>query len=81
MLTYATVPLANANQIDFEDANIKTTSIDTAAKNIAGDTIIVKWQGDTPASIVGIADLGASMDKTQARALLQTSEWKKEGVL
>ncbi len=72
MRTYAVVPIAELDNINFSE--VLQTSKDTVLKN---DTeFIVKWEGDTPASIAAITPAVTTYDHAGIIALLD--EWEPE---
>lgn len=73
---WITVPSSELTNIDF--ANLAITNAETAPKNLAGDTALIKWYGDMPADVASISGKGTELDHAGALALLNTSEWKEE---
>ena len=76
MRTYAVVPIAELENIDYSE--VLQTSQDTVRKNVAKTEFIVKWEGDTPASIAGITPAVTTYDHAGILTLLGTVEWTPE---
>lgn len=72
---YVTIPTSALGSIDWSQTRNTPNAI---PKNIAGDTALIKWTGDMPDSIAGIADKGETLDHAGALALLVTDEWLQE---
>ncbi len=74
MRTYAVVPIAELDNIDFSEV-LQTSEV---VKNVAETEFIVKWEGDTPAFISDITPAVTTYDNTEIITLLGTVEWTPE---
>lgn len=79
MKTWITVPVSELDSIDY--SQLKITSAESAPKNLAGDTALIKWDGDMPSSIAAIQNKSETMTHEQAIALLQTAAWYDSEVI
>lgn len=76
MKTWITIPVENLNDLDY--SVLKITNAESAPRNIAGDTALIKWIGDMPETVSVIAGKGDPLDYDGAKTLLDSSEWKME---
>lgn len=76
MKTWITIPVSELPNVDWSQT--RNTSADSVPRNVAGDSALIKWSGDMPSSIAGIASKGATLDHAGALALLATEAWAQE---
>jgi hypothetical protein len=76
MKTWITIPVSELPNVDWRQT--RNTNADTVPRNLAGDSALIKWTGDMPDSIAGIANKGETLDHSGALALLATEAWAQE---
>lgn len=76
MKTWITIPTTELGNIDY--SNLAITNADSAPKNRAGDTALIKWYGDMPNDIANISNIGTELTHDQAMALLNSAEWQED---
>ena len=74
MKTWATIAKTDVGGLNFDSLLVK--SADELIENLAGDTVLIKWRGDTPAEVAAIDH--TVLTHEQAYDLLQTTEWYRE---
>lgn len=79
MKTWITVPTSALDNLDYSVLKISNAS--SAPRNLAGDTALIKWEGDMPAEVAAINDKSDPMNHEQALALLQTQAWLDSEVI
>jgi hypothetical protein len=70
---YVVIPVSALDQIDF--SQVLETSADTCRRSVDGTKTFVKYEGDIPASVVGIAGRSAEYTHGEMIALLDGPEW------
>ena len=71
--TYCTIPTGELGSVDF--AQTSMTNALSVPRNLTGDSALIKWQGDMPASLNSITGKSETMTQAQATALLRSAEW------
>jgi hypothetical protein len=79
MKTWITIPVSELPNVDFSQT--RNTNADSAPKNLAGDSALIKFTGDMPSSIAGITSKGTTLDHAGALALLATDAWTDSEVI
>ena len=76
MKKWITVPVTALAGLDYN--NLLVTSADTAPRNIAGDTALIKWRGDMPSDVAAVSGKGTELDHAGAKTLLSSDDWREE---
>jgi hypothetical protein len=74
--SYCTVPVSTLTSIDY--SQVRTSSADSATRNVANDTAIISWNDDMPATVTAISSKGATMTHAETLTLLDSEGWVRE---
>jgi hypothetical protein len=72
-LTYAIVPIAELNNIDYEQ--VMQDSADTVRKSVAEDLFVLKWDGAMPSSVSAITPAVTTYDHESILTEMGKAEW------
>lgn len=70
---YLIVPVVEANKLDFSE--LATTSQETALKSIDQTKMLVKWDGQTPQSVLNIEGSSGPYTYEEIASIISSSEW------
>jgi hypothetical protein len=76
MKTWITIPVDELTNLDY--SKLAITNADSAPRNVAGDTALIKWYGDMPSEVNAISNRGTPLSHTDAIALMRSTQWSEE---
>ena len=77
--TYMIFNVSELNLISFDE--VLETSADTVRKSVDETKTFVKWEGDTPSSVLDLTTAEGPYDHSEILTILAGEEWSPTGSL